>query len=143
MQYNEQSADIDLIKGYLKNDRYAQKFLYKRFYNPMMRVCLGYTRNREEAVEVLNDSFLKVFQELDNFKGNGALGAWIRKIVFYTAIDYVRKNTMYKKLIDLEAEAESKVDEDFLDRLSAEELMELIQRVSPASQTVFSLYAIE
>ena len=143
MQYNEQSADIDLIKGYLQNDRYAQKFLYKRFYSPMMRVCLGYTRNREEAVEVLNDSFLKVFQELDNFKGNGALGAWIRKIVFYTAIDYVRKDTMYKKLIDLEAEAESKVDEDFLDRLSAEELMELIQRVSPASQTVFSLYAIE
>jgi len=143
MQYKESNSENELIEGCRAGHRLAQKHLYKRFYGQMLGICMRYTRNKEEAVEVLNDSFLKVFQGIDKYNGSGALGGWIAKIVFYTAIDYVRKHTSYKKIIDLESTYESEIESDVLDRLSAQELMGLVQKVTPASQSVFSLYAIE
>ena len=143
MEYTEQSSESELLEGCRGRHRMAQKQLYKKYYSQMLGVCMRYTRNREEAVEVLNDSFLKVFQGIDQYKGSGTLGGWIAKIVFYTAIDAVRKNNSYKRVIDLESSYESEIESDVIDRLSADELMVCIQRVTPASQGVFSLFAIE
>lgn len=143
MQYTEANSENELIEGCRQGNRLAQKHLYKMFYSPMLSVCMRYTRNKEEAVEVLNDSFLKVFQGIGAYEGKGAFGGWIRSIVFHTAIDHVRKSNSYKKTIDLESTYESEIESEVIDRLSAQELMALIQKVTPASQTVFSLFAIE
>lgn len=143
MQYTESNSENELIEGCRQGNRLAQKHLYKRFYSPMLAVCMRYTRNKEEAVEVLNDSFLKVFQGIEKYNGTGAFGGWVRSIVFHTAIDCVRKHNSYKKIIDLESTYESEVESEVIDRLSAQELMSFIQKVTPASQTVFSLFAIE
>lgn len=143
MQYSEANSDQELIKGCVAGHRTAQKYLYKKFYGLMLNICMRYTRNREEAVEVLNDAFLKVFQKIATYKGTGSLSAWIARIVFHTAIDHIRKNTHYKNTIDLESDSDFEVASDAIDRLSAQELMSTIQKVSPASQSVFSLYVIE
>ena len=143
MKYTENSSESELLEGCKSGNRQAQKQLYKKYYSKMLVVCMRYTRNKEEAVEVLNDSFLKVFQGIDQYNGKGALGGWIAKIVFHTAIDAVRSNHRYKQTIDLESTHESEIENDVLDRLSAGELMACIQRVTPASQSVFSLFAIE
>ncbi|MEL7145326.1 MAG: sigma-70 family RNA polymerase sigma factor [Bacteroidota bacterium] len=143
MEYTENSSESDLLEGCKARHRLAQKQLYKRFYSQMLGICMRYTKNKEEAVEVLNDSFLKVFQGIDQYNGSGALGAWVAKIVFYTAIDAVRRHQNYKKNIDLESTYESEVASDVIDQLSAGELMSCIQRVTPASQAVFSLFAVE
>ncbi|MGB3467781.1 MAG: RNA polymerase sigma factor [Cyclobacteriaceae bacterium] len=143
MQYHELNSEQELIDGCVQGHRMAQKHLYKKFYGSMLVICMRYTRNREEAVEVLNDAFLKVFQNIATYKGTGALAAWIARIVFHTAIDQIRKNTSYKNKIDLESEADHEVASEALDKISAKELMAFIQQVSPASRSVFSLYAIE
>ena len=83
----------EIIKGCLKNDRASQKTLYEYFYSGMLGVCLRYSKNRDEAQDILHEGFLKVFNNLSKFNNSGSFEGWIRRIMVNTCIDNLRKNT--------------------------------------------------
>ncbi|MBC7851173.1 MAG: RNA polymerase sigma factor [Chitinophagaceae bacterium] len=139
----DQPGDIELINGCIKDDRKAQEQLYKRFYGPMTSICLRYTRNEEDAIEVLHNAFLKVYKKIGTYDtGKASLYTWIRKIVVNTAIDFIRQRNRFS-VVELEKAEDPRIDEDAIQRLSTQELLRLVQQLSPATQTVFNLYVVE
>lgn len=136
-------ADIDLINGCIQNSRQAQELLYRRFYGAMAALCLRYTRNEDDAIEVLHNGFLKVYKNIHRYDAQKAsLYTWIRKIVVNSAIDFIRKRDKFSR-IELEKAEEPGVDAEAIHRISANELLQLVRQLSPATQTVFNLYVVE
>jgi len=133
----------NLIEGCRKGISLAQETLYKRYYGQMMSICIRYTRNEGEALEIMHDGFMKIFDSLKNYKDQGTFEGWMRTIMFHVAIDFVRKKTAYRKKTVLDNEAEGEIDCEALQELYMKDLVELIQRLPDAQRSVFSLYMIE
>lgn len=137
-------VDIELINGCIQNDRRAQEKLYKHFYGSMTALCLRYTRNEEDAIEVLHNGFLKVFRNIGTYnQSKGSLYTWIRTIVVHTAIDFIRQREKFFTKTDLEHGPEPSVDTDALHRISAQELLKLVQKLPSATKAVFNLYVVD
>ncbi len=144
-------TENELIAGCLRQDRTCQEALYKRFYGKMMGVCLRYARDRDEARDMLQDGFIKVFAALRNFGGKGSFEGWIRRIVVNTAVDHLRKNKQAYMIVstvhfrdgDLPDAVDEDEDENALANLSEEDILRAVQNLSPAYRTVFNLYVIE
>ena len=138
------ATDIELINGCINNNRKAQEQMYKKFYGPMASICLRYTRNQEDAIEVLHNGFLKVFKNIHMYDTSRAsLYTWVRTIVINSAIDFVRQRSKFQTLIELEKVDEPAIDADAIQRMSSHEVLLLVQKLSPATQTVFNLYVVE
>lgn len=121
----------------------AQEQFYRYFYGYAMSIGLRYSGNREEALEIVNDSFLKIFNNLDKHNPEKSIKAWIRRIVVNTSLDYYRKNQKYRYDIDITEAQHGIVDENTFDRLAVEELLKILQELPPAQRSVFNLYEIE
>ncbi len=135
--------EIALVNGCISNSRKAQEVLYKQFYGPMLSICLRYTRNEEDAIEVLHNGFLKVYKNIHTYNAaKASLYTWIRTIVVHTAIDFIRQKGKFQT-IELEKAEEPAIDADAIQRMSSQELLQLVQQLSPATRTVFNLYVIE
>lgn len=109
----------------------------------MMGVCLRYTNDREEARDVLHEGFMKVFRNLAKFSRGTNLGAWIRRIMINTAIDHYRKNAKHPNLVEINHAIHETDAHDVVADMSAEEILKLVQKLSPAYRAVFNLYVIE
>ena len=132
---------IDCCK---KNDRIAQKELYRIFYSYAMHVCLPYTKSHDEAEEVLCEAFIRIFNSIDQYDPTkGSLYAWIRKIVINKSLDHLKQKSRFKTSSVLEYAEELVIDNHVLEKLSANELLVLIRRLPSATQAVFNLYCIE
>jgi RNA polymerase sigma factor (sigma-70 family) len=132
------------------NKRESQKIIYNSFYGYAMAICDRYTSNEEDAVEILNDGFLKVFREIHHYSPAYAdvvssFKGWLRKIMVYTAIDHFRKYHKHKMVTDLDSVVMQvpSQSEDAIDKLSYEEIIRGIQELSPGYRTVFNLFIIE
>lgn len=132
------------------NKRESQKILYSSFYGYAMAICDRYASKQEDAVEILNDGFLKIFREIHHFKPAYAdvvssFKGWLRKIMVYTAIDHFRKNHKHQLVTQLDdvVYQVSTVSEDAIDKLSYEEIIRAVQDLSPGYRTVFNLFVIE
>lgn len=145
------ASDIDfareeqLISGCLRGDRLCQRELYDMNYRRMMAVCMRYATDYEEARDILNEGFMKVFTNLPNYLPTHPLPVWIKRIIVNTAIDHYRRNRKNSPQVELD-HAHGECDnntETALDRLSADEIMSLVQQLSPAYRTVFNLYVLE
>ncbi len=143
MKYNTKSTDAELVSGCRQSDRLAQKLLYERFYGRVFGITMRYTNNKDEAVDILNAAFLKVFNSLDKYNDENNLKGWISRIVFNTAIDFVRKNTKYNKAMNFEVEIQGSIQNDSISQLNVEDLYTLIQKLPLSSQTVFCLYVVD
>lgn len=138
------------IEACALNNRGSQKILYSSFYGYAMAICDRYANKQEDAVEILNDGFLKIFREIHHYSPAYAdvvssFKGWLRKIMVYTAIDHFRKNhkhRMVTQLDNLVYQVEN-VSEDAIDHLSYEEIIRAIQDLSPGYRTVFNLFIIE
>jgi RNA polymerase sigma factor (sigma-70 family) len=133
-----------LVKDCLKGNALAQKQLYELFASHMLGVCYRYTRSMADAEDVLQEGFVKVFLHLDQFKSQGELGGWIRRIMVNTAINYLKKNSWYETQLmftDHNLHPVSADDPELL--LNAKELAELIRQLPPGYQAIFNLHAIE
>ena len=115
-----------------------------------MAVCDRYTNNQDDAVEILNDGFLKIFKEIHRYKPAysdvvGSFKGWLRKIMVYTAIDHFRKNHKYAFTAELDNGViqVSSQTESALDKISYEEIIRAIQKLTPGYRTVFNLFVIE
>ena len=138
------------IQGCVLNDRLSQKKIYTSFYNYAKSICSIYTANYEDSVEILNDGFLKVFKEIYRYQPAYAdhvlsFKGWLRKIMLYTSIDHFRKNHKHRfiKELDNEADRLSAVDEDALDRISYNEIVKSMQKLTPGYRIIFNLFIIE
>ena len=133
-----------------RNSRESQKIIYGTFYGYAMAICDRYTSKQDDAVEILNDGFLKIFREIHHFKPAytdvmSSFKGWLRKIMIYTAIDHYRKNQRQKlvsQLDDVVYQLPAKND-SAMDKLSYEEIIRAVQQLSPAYRTVFNLFVIE
>lgn len=143
MQIVYKIVDEELINGCIKNNRLAQQRLYERYYGKMMGVCARYASHHEQAAEMLNMGFYKVFKTLDSFKKNGGnLEAWIYRIMVNTAIDYLRSEIRHQHS-DIENTIYAEDSSDVIGDMSAEHILELVNALSPAYRMVFNLYAVE
>jgi len=132
-----------LIGGCIRKDRGSQKMLYKAFYGFSMGICLRYANNREEAAEVMNQGFFKVFTRIDTYDTTRPFKAWLGKIMTNVSIDYYRANLKMAYAEDLD-KAEHITDGELPDRkLNYEDLLAMVQKLPNAYRTVFNLYAIE
>jgi len=133
-----------IIKGCIAGDRASQKKLYDIFAHKMMGVCLWYARNREEAEEILQDGFMRVFTYISKFKGEGSFEGWIRKIMVNAALVKYRNKSHLRAVVEYNPdEHETKETNSPIEILEAKELVKLVQRLTPGYRIVFNLYVLE
>jgi RNA polymerase sigma factor (sigma-70 family) len=138
------------IRGCAINNRESQETVYRSFYGYAMSVCARYTNNQEDAVEILNDGFLKVFREIHHYRPSytdtdSSFRGWLRKIMVYTAIDHYRKSRR-QQLVDELKEGIFQIaatTETAADRLSHKEIIATIQQLTPAYRAVLNLFVVE
>lgn len=134
---------MTLLRGCLKEDREAQRKLYQLYYGYAMSICVRYSKDAEEAREVLNDGFLKVFTRLNQYDHHKPFKGWLRRILINTALDNYRHNLKHYHLYDVEAANAAADSYNVEQQLSYQDLIKLVQELSPAYRAVFNLYVID
>jgi RNA polymerase sigma factor (sigma-70 family) len=135
--------ETDLIMGCIQGDRKMQYELYQRFAPKMYGVCLRYAANAEEAEDMLQEGFVKVFRKLDSFRSEGSFEGWVRRIFVNTAIEQFRKKNYLQPITERE---EATVEGSYLsvlDNLAERDIIGLVQQLSPGYRTVFNMYVVE
>lgn len=137
-------TDDELVRGCVANDPKAQKLLFEQFSRKMMGVCIRYADRREEAEDMLQNGFIKVFEKIDTFKGTGSLEGWIRKIIVNESLTYIRKNKQMKMNVDIENAKYMIPGQNHIgDTVNEKDLLRIIQQLPVGFRTVFNLFAIE
>ena len=132
-----------LIQGCINEEKSARKYLYD-FYSPKMYyVCLRYARHASEAQDMLQDGFIKVFDNISSFKSNGSFEGWIRRIIVNTALNYCRKSSFKQEQLGIEDYQDKVVKSKAVSNLGEKELLALIQKLPDGYRMVFNLYVIE
>lgn len=133
-----------LLKDCLKQKPEAQRKLYDHFAPQMLGLCFRYTKSVSDAEEVLQEGFVKVFTRLKQFKEEGELGGWIRRIMVNTALTYLKTNQKYRNDLSYDEMPLHLVStENPIVKLDTKELAELIRQLPTGFQTIFNLYAVE
>lgn len=143
-QKGKEMTDEEMLKGCRANKEHAQKFLFNKYSRIMTGVCLRYADSYEEAQDIVQDGFIKVFKKIGMFSGKGSLEGWVRRIMVNTSLDYLRsiKNERFNVTIDdvsFKLKEDQKVESD----LQAEDLLQMVQSLPTGYRTVFNMYAIE
>ncbi|WP_414523982.1 RNA polymerase sigma factor [Umezakia ovalisporum] len=139
------SSDLEILEGCLKGNPKSQEALYYRYGSKMLAICMRYTRTTHEAEDLFHEAFVRVFEKINQYKGQGSFEGWMRRIFVTTAINYFQKNKkdLGLKEMDHTVEAISYKEESAIDRLSAEELTRLISQLPAGYRMVFNLFVIE
>lgn len=135
-------TEEEIVEGCKNNQRQFQELMYKKHFSNMMGMCMRYTSDREEAMTIVNNGFLRVFKKIELYSGTGSLEGWIRRICWHCLSDYFRKHAKYLHFLVLE-ERDKPLQESALSNLYMEDLLKLVERLPPATRNVFNLYAIE
>lgn len=133
----------DLIRGCRKKERKSQKGLYQLFYSYAMKMCIRYAKDKEEALELINDGFMRVFTNIHKYDPAKPFRPWLATIMINTSIDHYRKQVKRMEMEELNAKHEMEDREGILSRIHYEDLIKLVQRLSVAYRTVFNLFAID
>lgn len=132
-----------IIKACLERNQNAQSLLYKQFFGYSKSVCLRYSSNQEEAKEILNEGFLKVFNNLEKYLPELSFKAWLRTIMVNTAINYYRDNKKYNQEISFDGVEDPIYDDDIINKISADEILILVQKLPPSYRTVFVMHVVD
>jgi RNA polymerase sigma factor (sigma-70 family) len=133
-----------LVEGCKKDDRKAQEQLYRNYYKAMMSLCLRYTKNEQDALEVLNTGFFKVFKNIQRYdSGQANLYTWIRTIVINSCLDFIKAKDRLMYSGELDTALEVHIEPAVIAKLRSDELLRLIRQIPPATQAVFNLYVLE
>jgi len=134
----------DIIEGCLRNDLQKQQELYSVCYSSMMKVCIRYSRDNDEAGALYNEGMLKVFNSIGQFRNEGDFEGWIRRIIVNTCIDHCRKQAKYKhQPLEVVIETSISVDPDIYQRLSGADIISLMQGLPRNTALVFNLFVLE
>ena len=140
---NHNISESDLIRGSIDGDRRLQEELYRRFSPKMYAVCLRYASNADEAQDILQDGFIKVFKKLDSFRGDGSFEGWVRRIFVNTAIEHFRRKKYMQPVTEKEENTIEGKYVSVLDELAERDILELVTQLSPGYRTVFNMYVVE
>jgi RNA polymerase sigma factor (sigma-70 family) len=133
-----------LIQSCLRNNEAAQKQLYETFSRQMLGVCYRYTKSIEDAEDVMQEGFIRVFRGLHTYKGEGDLGAWIRRIMVNAALSFLKKHEAYRDELVIREEYMHPVSDNNPEiSLNTKELVQLVRQLPAGYQAIFNLYAIE
>ena len=130
----------EIIKGCKSNSRKHQEYLYLIYFDKMYAMCLRHTGDKEKAMSIVNDGFLKIFKNIDKFSYKGSFEGWIRKIIFNTIRDFYRRKSNRVSFIEIH---ENHFSNMFWQNADYEEILYYIKRLPDKSREVFMLYAIE
>jgi RNA polymerase sigma factor (sigma-70 family) len=134
----------DIIAGCITGNRNCQRDLYTHFSSKMMIVCLRYSKNSEEAEEILQDGFIRVFKFIGQFKHEGSFEGWIRKIMANCALQKLRSQVNLRPVVSLSLEQHEEFYEDsVIENITGKEMLQIVQSLSPAYRMVFNLYHFE
>lgn len=137
-------SDKELVLGCLKKNSSSELKLYRKYSPKMYGICLRYAGNEMEADEIMQNGFIRVFNNLHRFRFEGALEGWIKRIIINAAISYVTSMHKFQKDVELKDYYEEATNrDDALSLLSVKDLMKIIQTLAPGHRTVFNLYVIE
>jgi len=127
----------------MKGNRKMQRELYERFAPKMYGVCLRYAGSAEEAEDILQEGFIKVFNKIASFRNEGSFEGWIRRIFVNTAIEHFRKKTYLQPITEYEEATVEGKYLSVLDNLAEKDIIQLVQQLSPGYRTVFNMYVVE
>ena len=144
---NEQSnhipSETDLIKGCIDGNPQMQELLYKKFSSKMYGVCLRYSGNVDDANDLLQEGFIKVFKNLLKFRGEGSFEGWIRRIFVNTSIEHFRKKVKLYNVTEVQENTIEDTDLNILDTLAEKDIIILVNELAPGYKTIFNLHVIE
>ncbi|HRY31717.1 MAG TPA: sigma-70 family RNA polymerase sigma factor [Bacteroidales bacterium] len=142
-----EKVGTDLIQACGNNDRTAQRRVYELLFPAAMRICKRYCSKGEEAMEVLNTGFLKVFMQLGSYRGQGSFEGWVKRIMVNTALDHVRKESKHQQQFILTDQFEEYTEdlpgEETMSSIGIDLLYGFISELPPVSRMVFNLYVFE
>jgi RNA polymerase sigma-70 factor (ECF subfamily) len=133
-----------ILKGCLNNEAIAQRELYNRYSSKMLAVCYRYAHNREDAEDMLQEGFIKVFLQMHTFENRGAFEGWVRRIIVHTCINILKKNKKFNESVDIIHATGVQIREDSVPAIiQAKQVVECIRLLPIGYRTVLNLYAIE
>ncbi len=136
-------TEKELIEGCIAGNRQCQEIFYK-FYSPkMFAICLRYSSDYHSSEDILQEGFIKVFNNIDRYRGEGSFEGWVKRIFINTAIEHYRKSVNHKGHQEIEKAYFQSINEIAIDNLATQDLLKLIQKLSPGYRMVFNLYVIE
>ena len=133
-----------LLKGCLSNNAIAQRELYNKYSSKMLSVCYRYAHNREDAEDMLQEGFIKVFLQIHTFENRGAFEGWIRRIIVHTCINILKKNKKFNESVDIIHATGIQIREESIPAIiQAKQVVECIRMLPIGYRTVLNLYAVE
>ena len=133
-----------LVEGCLANNRKSQEALYRKFYGFAMTIALRYSRDEHDAADIMSHAFVKIFKSMRSFDpSKGSLHAWIKKIIVNEGLDHIKSRNRFSETVEVETVAEPAINNYALEQMGAEEIMNLIKKLPPATHAVFIMYAVE
>ncbi|HWY37538.1 MAG TPA: RNA polymerase sigma factor [Bacteroidia bacterium] len=138
------STEEQIVRGCVAGKREFQKKLYDTYAGKMLFVCMRYTKNREEAEDVMQEGFIKIFRNIQGFKFLGSFEGWVRRIMVHTAIEHIRRKkqtTVFDDIEDLVHHPESETDA--AGKIGEKELLKMIRLLPDGYRAVFNMYVIE
>jgi RNA polymerase sigma factor (sigma-70 family) len=137
-------TDEELVKECVSGNAIAQKKFYDLFARKMMGVCLRYSKDYNEAQDVLQDGFVKIFNKLPAFESKGSLEGWVRRIIVNTALDAYRKAKKHQNNVDIDSVSYLLDSDDYtIENINADDLLKIIHAIPEGYRVVFNLFAIE
>jgi len=137
-------TELQIIEGCKKNSRKTQKLLYDMYASKFLGMCVRYAKDRQEAEDILQDGFVKIFSRISQFSGSGSFEGWMKRIIINTAITNYRQNLKHYYKQDIDDVNENEIGKDISEiEFSIDELLKVIQDLPTGYRMVFNLYAIE
>lgn len=136
--------ESDFIQACIRKERWAQKRLYEDYYSDMMNIALRYAASNDEALDILHEGFIKIFNNLYKYQPGTSISAWMKRIMINSAIDQYRKEKR-RRTEDLDSVEYSTatMDPDVLSKMSSKEILDALQRLTPTYRSIFNLYVLE
>lgn len=135
--------DSDLIRGSIEGDPKMQEALYQKYAPKMYAVCLRYAGNNDDAQDLLQEGFIKVFRNLEKYRHEGSFEGWMRRIFVNTSIEQYRRKVHLNSISEQEERGIEDASVSVLDQLAERDIVQLVQELSPGYRAVFNLYVIE
>jgi RNA polymerase sigma-70 factor (ECF subfamily) len=134
----------DLIKGCIRNERRAQELLYKQYCQSLLTICISYIKNDADAKEVLQDGFLKIFQQIQRYdEKKSGLFTWMRTIMVRTAIDFLRRGMKEPDSTEWKEAHDPSIEAEVLSRMTADQILALLHQLPETTRMVFNLFITE
>ena len=140
---NHTVSETDMIDRCIRGDRHMQETLYRKYASKMYGVCLRYSGNTEDANDLLQEGFIKVYDNLKKFRGEGSFEGWMRRIFVNTSIEHFRKRVKLQNVGEVQENTVEDYDLNILDTLAEKDILVLVHELSPGYKTIFNMHVVE